>query len=321
MLLGGVLVAGSIGYAVLGLSPLDAVYQTVLSVTTVGYREVGTDDPSSAYRLFTIALVLFGVATAFFVFSAAMEGVVEGRIQQVFGRRRMTRDIARMTGHIVVCGGGRVGLELADEVTAAGREVVIVDVSSELALSRDMPVVVGDATSDDVLRRAGIERASVLVAALADDAQNVYVVLSGRALRPELLIVARAHAIDAEPKLVHAGADRVVNPQYIGGRRMATYALQPNVAEFLDVVMNSGDLEWKLEEIAIEEASALAGVTMSAADLRNRTGALVLALRDKEGHFRTNPGPDTVLQSDHVLIAMGTAEQLALLEAEADADP
>jgi len=318
LLLALVLVAGIIGYFILGLSPLDAVYQTVITVSTVGYREVGVEEPGTAYRIFTMCLVLVGVATALYVFSLAVEGLLAGYIQETLGRRRMTRDIARMSGHVIVCGGGRVGRELATEVLAAGRDVVVIDLAgTDIDLTEDIPVISGDATADHVLESAGLARASVLVAALSDDAQNVYVVLSGRSVSSELLIVARAHSIDAEPKLLRAGANRVVNPQFIGGRRMATYALQPNVAEFLDVVVHSGGLEWRLEEVVVGAGSALDSRSVAEADLRNRVGALVLALRDGTGTFRTNPGRETVLRAGDVLIAMGTDPQLKALEEEA----
>jgi voltage-gated potassium channel len=316
--LGGVIVAGTVGYILLGLSPLDALYQTAITITTVGYREVGSAGaPSAAYRVFTAVFAVVGVASAFFVFGLAVEALFEGRLEIILGRRRMTRDIAQMRDHIVVCGAGRVGRELVEEVRSVGRDVVVIDIAAaQLERLPGINVIEGDATDDDVLRMSGLERAKVLVAALSDDTQNVYVVLSARAMTTGLFIVARAHAVDAEPKLVRAGADRVVNPQFIGGRRMATYALQPHVAEFLDVVMHSGDVEWRLEELHVAEGSALDGRSLGDADLRNRTGALVLALRHGSGPFVTNPGRETVVCGGQVLIAMGTEDQLGALAAE-----
>ena len=163
------------------------------------------------------------------------------------------------------------------------------------------------------MARAGIAKASVLVAALNTDADNLYVTLSGRSVRADLVIIARARTEASEPKLTRAGANRVVNPQLIGGQRMAAFALQPHVAEFLDVVMHDGSLEFRLEEVSVIPGSSLAGRSLRDAHIRDRTGALVLALRDTAGRFTTNPPPETLIAPSQILIAIGTSEQLALL--------
>ena len=306
-----VIVTGTIGYTVLGFAVLDALYQTVTTITTVGFREV--EPFGRAEKLFTIVLVLAGVGTALYTFGVLLETLVEGRLTDHLGRRRMERRLSELRDHVIVCGWGRVGRTIADYVTGAGREVVVVDVRPDRIASAGGLTVQGDATDDAVLRAAGIERARTLVAALDTDAANLYVTLSGRALCPDLFIVARARVESAEPKLTQAGADRVVNPQHIGGARMAAFALQPHVAEFLDIVMHDGSLEFRLEEVAIPPSSAVAGASLRDSHLRDRTGAMVLAMRDVEGHFNTNPPPDTVIEPGHVLIAIGTAVQLKAL--------
>jgi voltage-gated potassium channel len=225
----------------------------------------------------------------------------------------MDKQIAGMTGHVVVCGWGRVGKAIARNVTGTGHEVVIVDRDPDRLADAGHPAVVGDATDDTVLRQAGIERCRALVAALDTDADNLYVTLSGRTLRPDLFIVARARLAASEEKLLRAGADRVVNPQAIGGARMAAFVLQPHVAEFLDVVMHDGSLEFRLEEVPVPDSSPLAGRSLRDARIRDRTGALVLALRDSSGAFTTNPPPETAIEAGQVLIAVGTAAQLAAL--------
>jgi voltage-gated potassium channel len=302
---------GTLGYWLLGFTPLDAAYQAVTTVATVGFREVvpfGT-----AEKVFTIFLVLGGVGTTLYALGVVLESLVEGRLLGSFGRRRMERRIEAMAGHVVVCGWGRVGRAVAATVAGHGGEVVVVDRDASRLDDVPFPYVVGDVTDDAVLFAAGADRARTLVAALDTDADNLFLTLSARALNPALFIVARARVATTEPKLAQAGADRVVNPQSIGGARMAAFALQPHVAEFLDVVMHDGSLEFRLEEVRLPEGSPLAGSTLRSAHLRDTTGALVLALREPDGRFTTNPGPDTPLCPGQVLIAIGTSAQLEAL--------
>jgi voltage-gated potassium channel len=225
----------------------------------------------------------------------------------------MERSIASVRDHVIVCGWGRVGRAIAGEVVEAGRPLVVVEQDEARLVDIAHPAVIGDATEDAILRRAGIERASALVAAVDSDADNSFIALSARAMRPDLFIVARSRGIDAEDKLRRAGADRVVNPQNIGGSRMAAFVLRPHVAEFLDVVMHERTLEFRLEEVAVTEASPIAGHTLRDSHLRDRTGALVLALRHPDGTFQTNPTPEVEIRPGHVIIAIGTATELAAL--------
>jgi voltage-gated potassium channel len=310
-----VVVAGTVGYVLFGFPLLDALYQTVTTVTTVGFREVRSFD--ARLKAFTIALILVGVGTALYTFGVLLEALVEGQLRDMFGRRRMDREIAKMSGHVIVCGWGRVGQSIASFVQASGHDVVVVDRDPERYEQVPYPRVLGDVTDDATLLAAGIERARVLVGALNTDADNLYMTLSGRALRPDLFIIARARTDSSEAKLLRAGADRIVNPQRIGGQRMAAFALQPHVAEFLDVVMHDGSLEFRLEEVAVPDGSPLAGSSIRDAHIRDRTGALVLALRDGDGVFTTNPPPETVIEPGQILIAIGTLSQLNALTAAA----
>lgn len=307
-----VMVGGTIGYVVLGFTLLDAVYQTVTTVTTVGFREV--QPLSSAGKIFTIVLIVFGVGTALYTLGVVIETVLEGQLPDVFGRRRMEHKITGMSDHVVVCGWGRVGKAVVRELAAQRAQTVIIDNDASRLDDAPGPVVLGDATEDDVLERAGLSRARALVAALQTDAGNLFVTLSGRALRPELFIVARVRLEENEDKLLRAGANRVVNPQSIGGARMAAFVLQPHVTEFLDVVMHERGIEFRLEEITVPEESPIAGSTIRDAHIRDRTGALVLALRDEAGSFATNPPPDTVIHAGEVIIAIGTQGDLDALE-------
>jgi voltage-gated potassium channel len=312
-LLAVVLVGGTVGYVVLGFGLLDAMYQTVTTVSTVGFKEV--QPLSTAGIVFTIVLILVGVGAALYCFSVLVETLIEGRLNDLLGRRRMERNIATLSDHVIVCGFGRVGRSITHEVSATGRPLVVVDVDEERLARCDHPVVHGDATDDAVLNAAGIERATALVAAVDGDAANSFITLSARAIKPDLFIVTRARSAASEEKLLRAGADRVVNPQHIGGSRMAAFVLRPNVAEFLDVVMHEHNLEFHLEELPIDTTSPIAGQTLRDAHIRDRSGALVLALRQSTGEFITNPDPDLTIDPGHVLIAIGTLPELSALAA------
>jgi voltage-gated potassium channel len=310
----GILVAGTIGYLILGFSPLDAVYQTVTTITTVGFREV--QPLGTAGKIFTIVLIIIGVGTALYAFGVILEALVEGHLRGHLEVRRMERQIARMSGHTIVCGWGRVGRAVGGHLAGLGAQVVVVDSSQErlATVPAGIRTLHGDVTSDDVLHAAGVMRAAALVAAIDTDAENVYVTLSARALRPDLVIVARARTEASEPKLLRAGATRVVNPQRIGGQRMAAAAQQPNVVEFLDVVMHDGSLEFRLEEVPVRAGSRLADHTLQEA---SAGGALVLALRGLDGTFVTNPSTQTPIEAGAILIAIGTEPQLAALRGAA----
>ncbi len=308
----GVFVVGTVGYIILGFSVLDAVYQTVTTVATVGFREVRPLD--DAGKVFTIVLILVGVGTALYTFSVVLETLLEGHLSRLFGRRRMERQIEAMHGHVIVCGWGRVGRAIGAELAAADAELVVVDLDATRLAESGLPALVGDATEDRVLEQAGLRRARALVAAVDNDAANLFVTLSARSLCPDLFIVARARIEETEEKLRRAGADRVVNPQSIGGARIAAFVLQPNVTEFLDVVMHDRGLQFRLEEVTVPAGSVIAGRTIRNAHLRDRTGALVLALREEDGSFNTNPSPDTTIEAGQVLIAIGTPEELTALE-------
>ncbi len=307
----GVFVAGTVGYWAFGFTVLDAMYQTITTITTVGFRELREFD--DAEKIFTMILIVIGVSTVLYSFTLVVQTVVEGQLRALVGRRRMDRQISQMSDHSIVCGWGRVGRAVALDLARAGHTVVIVDGDADRLEHVPYPTVVGDATQDDTLRAAGIDRATSLVAALDTDAANLFVTLSGRDLNPGLFIVARARSDESIPKLEHAGADRVVNPQELGAARMASFVASPNVAEFIDVVMHERDLDFRMQEYEIPPGSSLAGQTLRDADLRERSGALVLALRSPEGSFITNPRGDSILHPNDVVIAVGTEYDFARL--------
>ncbi|MBO0731175.1 MAG: potassium channel protein [Acidimicrobiaceae bacterium] len=309
--LAAVAVGGTVGYVGFGYGVLDAIFQTFDTVSTVGFGEIHPF--GTGQKIFTIVLILTGVGTVAYTFSVLLESLVEGYLADEFGRRRMERQIREMRGHVVLCGWGRVGTAIARYLRVGDTDVVVVDSSGERAATVGGPVVVGDATDEEILRAAGIERARVLITALNSDADNLYVTLTGRSMRPDLFIVSRTLSESAVPKLLQAGADRVVNPQDLGGARMAALAVQPHVAEFLDVVMHDGSLEFRLEEITLPHGSPLAGESLRSARVHAQTGVLVLALRHPGQGFETNPPPEASMGEGDVLVVMGSEVQIETL--------
>ena len=306
---------GTFGYHRLGLTVGEALYQTVITITTVGYEEIGT--VTDSYRVFTILLIMFGVGSALYTLSVLIESLFEGRLDDEIRRRRMQRQIDRLSGHVVLCGYGQVGRAIHRELAGAGRTVVVID-RADLDAEAPPNCVVGEATDDGVLASAGLERASTLVLALDTDVDNLYVALTARSMCPGLFIVARSNDSSAQPKLRQAGVDRVVNPHEIGGSRMAALVLEPDVVDFLGVAMHAEELSVRLAETTVTADGPFAGRTLAACEIDESTGATVLAVR-REGSFVTDPPDHFVLAADDVLIALGTREQLAELRASAGA--
>jgi voltage-gated potassium channel len=313
-----VLVAGTTGYMAFGYGALDAIFQTVITVTTVGYGEIHRFN--SGEKVFSIGLILVGVGTAAYTFSVLIESFIEGYLGGTYRRRKMDQQIAAMRNHVIVCGWGRVGRAIARNLHATLADVVVVDSDPARTATVGEAFVLGDATDEDVLRSAGIDRARVLITALNTDADNLYVTLTGRSMCPNLFIVSRAASEQAVAKLQQAGSNRVVNPQDLGGARMAALAVQPHVAEFLDVVMHDGSLEFRLEQVEVPSRSPLAGETLRSARVHDRTGTLVLAMREPGGTFRTNPPPTAEIVAGEVLIVIGDAGQVAALRSLASGE-
>ena len=286
---------------------------TVITISTVGYGEV---HPLSATgRIFTIILIAGGVGGALFVLSAFVEYLLEGRFRTTLGRRQMKTKIAKLKDHFILCGYGRVGEEIARTFSEEGAPFVIIDSRQDnfaMAETEGYLCLLGDATSDKVLIEAGIERARGLVAAVGSDADNTYITLSARGLRPDLFIEARANNKEAKTKLKRAGADRVVSPSSIGARRMAMLALRPAVADFIDTVTHRRGQELLMENIAIGDDSPLVGLTIKAIHRQVKTA--ILAISKKSGKLLANPPHDTTIEVGDRLIIMGTPEQLTALE-------
>jgi len=318
-LLIAILIVGSIGYMLLGLSFGDAIYQTVITVSTVGYREVGDID-RQFYKSFTIGLILLGTGTALYTIGMLLETLFEVQLDDQFRRQRMQRKIDQFEGHVIVCGFGQVGRAIVAEMHRAGRDVVVVDRTEPdpYDLPEVVPVVLGEATEDEVLASAGIARAETLVVALDSDADNLFVALTARTENSDLFIVARANSSRVVDKLMRVGVDRVVNPHEIGGSRMAAMVLQPDVTDFLDVVMHDGALEVRMAEIDVGPQSAFVGQTVGGIITADLAGTAVVAVK-RAGGFLTTPSPELMVESGDVLIVLGTGDHLHAMAASAEA--
>ncbi len=305
-----VLIVGSIGYMLLGLNFGDAVYQTVITVSTVGYREVGDVD-RQFYKAFTVGLILFGTGTVLYTIGVLLETIFEGQLDDQFRRQRMQRKIDQLEGHVIVCGYGQVGRSIVDEMHRAGRDVVVVD-REDLDLD-ELPdgilVVLGEATEDAVLVQAGIARAQTLVVALDSDADNLFVALTARTENESLFIISRANSSGVVEKLQRVGVDRVVNPHEIGGSRMAAMVSQPGVTDFLDVVMHDGALEVRMAEIEATPRSGFVGQTVSDVITADLAGTTIVAIR-RRGNFLTSPSAELRIEAADMLIVLGTDEHL-----------
>lgn len=306
-----VLVIGSGGYVLLGLRPFDAVYQTAITITTVGFGEVGSDQvEGDAYRAFTLVLVLVGASTTVYTLSVLLESIVEGSLNDGLRKRRMSRQIDRLDNHIIVAGWGRVGRAIARYVRRHGAEVVIVD--RDEADTGGLPQVVGDAHEDDTLLAAGIERASTLIAALDTDGANLALTLTARSLRDDLFVVARTAKQGNERKFFQAGANRVVCPHDIGGSRMGAVAMHPMVAEFLDEVLHDDGHDVRIVEVIVAADSPAINVALGELTAGGER-ALVIALRRADGRYVTNPRAGLLIGAHDVLIALGSEAETGAL--------
>ena len=309
----GVIVVGVVGYEIIeGWNFLDSIYMTVTTITTVGYNEV--HPLSDGGRIFSIFLMIGGVGGALYALSGIVGYIVEGNIGTVWERRKMQNKINNLKGHFILCGFGRVGEEIA---RAFKEEVpfIVIDNRPECIArleKSDYIYLEGDATRDDVLKSAGIERARGLIAAVGSDTDNTYITLSARGLRPDIYIEARASSTEAVTKLERSGANRVILPHAIGGNRMAMLALRPAVVDFIDNVIYSRGHEMRLENVDISENSKLLDLTIK--DVRDKTRVAVLAVQKKGHTLMPNPTGEESVEVGDKLIVIGTKVQLSSLE-------
>lgn len=316
VLLALVLVGGTGGYVIIeGWTVWDALYMTVTTVATVGFREV--HPLSTAGQAFTLVLIVVGVSTALYAFSAFAAVVVEGGWPKYVERWRYARMINQLSEHYVICGYGRIGSIVANEFKRQKTPFVIVDRNPERvaeANQRGHLAVEGDASREETLKQLGIDRARGLVAAVGTDAENVYAVLTARVMKSDLFIIARAEGEESISKLKKAGADRVISPYRIGAVQIAQTALRPAVVDFVEIATSSDNLELSIEQIHIEKESALAGRPLSDVIQRDIMNVVVVGIQHAHGRMEFNPLASTVLHGGDHLIVLGSSQTLKELE-------
>ena len=310
---------GTIGYSVIeGWSLWDSAFMTIITVSTVGYGYV--HPLSRVGEVCTAFVLLGGVATLYYTAFVLMALVVDGGLHRGFAQRRFNRMLDQLTNHFIICGYGRIGSTIAEEFRRQGVPYVVIDRDPEKVhgiIAGGGLAVEADASREEVLKRVGLDRARGFIAAVSTDAENVYAVLTARVLRPDIFIIARISSDDAESKLKRAGADRVISPYTLGAIQMAHTALRPAVVDFMRLATSSEHLDLSAEQIELAGHGTLVGKTIREAELRQRYGVMVVAIRRKEGHMEFNPPPEARLHGGDQLVLLGSAENLRLLDKEA----
>lgn len=311
---------GTAGYWYIeGWSLLDSLYMTVITLTTVGYEVV--EPLSKAGKAFTIVLALSGVsivfAVVFWTIGNAIEIAATEKMQYLMWRRRMEKEIRGVKDHYIICGYGRMGQAIAEEFRARNVPFVVIENNPEqlpkLVAGRTL-FVEGDASDESTLIAAGVERAKGLIAVAPTDADNTFIVLTAKGINPKLFVVARSIKVEDEPKLRRAGADRVMSPYILGGKRMAWSVLRPTVVDFLDSAMYRESLELEIGEIKVTESADFVNRTLRESGIRNRSGATVIAIKSRTGALISSPSPDVEIHEGDILVAVGTPQQLETLE-------
>ncbi len=310
------LAIGTVGFTVIDHYPVfDAFYMTLTTMTTVGYGEI--HPLSRAGRVFNSFLIMFGVTTILIAIGAMTQSIIELEFGDAIGRRRNKRMIDKLRDHYIICGYGRVGRGAAEELRHAGVPFVIVDIEPERverAIMAGLLAVAADSTRDDTLRLVGIENARGLVAALATDADNLFVLLSAKGLNPRIYVATRAAEEGADTKMRRAGADAVFAPYTITGHRLAQSLLRPHVVQFLDFTTNDIDKDIAIEQVRVAESSETVSKTIREMQLGHALGVIVLAIRHRDGQMVFNPAADTAVHGGDFLIVMGRQQNLRSLE-------
>ncbi len=309
--------AGTIFYVIIDPAAgwVNAFYMTIITLTTVGYGEIIDLSGSPAGRLFTALLILVGMGSVFYFLTTATAFILEGQLGHVFRRRQVEKTIASLSDHLIVCGSGGTAMYTAAELLAVEREIVIIcehpereeHVRKELP---EVPMVLGDPASDEILEAAGIKRAAGVVACTESDKENLVVTLSARQLNPSLRIVSRVSDIDSSEKIRRVGADAVVSPNFIGGLRLASELIRPTVVSFLDTMLRDRDANLRIDEVTLPPGSSAVGRVIGDLDLGKVSNALLVAYREASGQWRYNPPPESTLAEKSILILLGSPSEI-----------
>ncbi|MFH1729694.1 MAG: potassium channel protein [Pseudomonadota bacterium] len=307
-----VILVGVVGYTLIeGWSIFDSLYMTIISITTVGYGE--THNLSQYGRMFTLVLVLMGIGVIGYSVSKSVAFIVEGELSNIMKRRKMKKEIATLSNHFIVCGAGDTGVNVIKEFTKADFEFVIIDNDpqkiEQIENYEELYYIIDDAIKDSTLQAANIEKAKGLVAVLGNDKDNLFVVLTARELNPKLKIASRVIERSSERKMLIAGADEIVSPNFIGGMRLASLMIRPAVVNFLDEMLRDDRGNLRLEEVDIQAGSSIEKKDLSQSQIPQKTGLIVVALK-RGGNYSYNPKSDTILEENDKLIVMGDQDQV-----------
>jgi len=315
-----IIFGGTFGYMFLEKTTFwDGIYLTIITIATVGYGDMVPIYPAG--KVFTIFLVFAGAGLVMYTFGKITEVMVEGSLQKIFERRKMDKKIARLHDHYIICGFGRIGKVICEILEEAGRPFVVIERDEDELQEIDhlgYISIAGEASEDDILLAAGLERACGLIAVVSTDADNLYITLTARGLNPELFILARSSGSQGtRTKLLRAGASRVISPYYIGARRMAQLLLRPTVTDFIDLAMYAGELGLRLEEILVQETTSFANKNLMDSGIRKRFDVIVVATKREGGDMQFNPKPDTMILPGDIMIVLGQADQINALAKDA----
>lgn len=310
-----IIVLGTLGYVTIeGWGFFDALYMTIITLTTTGYSEV--HPLNTGGRIFTIIVLTSGFFATVVAVGALTHFLIEGQILELFGRRRMAKEIEGLKDHYIICGYGRIGKVIAQELSSKGVPFVIVDSSyekTEEIMKDGFIALQGNSVDENVLISAGIMRAKGLVACVSTPADNVYIVLTARDLKPDIFIMGRANDETSEKRLISAGADKVVSPYSIGGRRMANIILKPAVVEFIDIAVGRKDLMLAIEEVTVCKGSSFVGKSIIDSEIKKLYGIIIVAILKKGGKMIFNPDPTSIIDEGDIMVALGQDEGLKAL--------
>lgn len=310
-----ILITGTLGFVLVepdkGWNLLDSFYFTLITMTTIGFGEVHELSPNG--KIFTILIIIFGVGTSAYAISSSAQIILEGHLNHYFGRKRMSKLISKLSNHYIICGYGRIGSYICDELNMLNFPFIIIEGDKDKisqVIENDYIYIEGDATTDDVLIQAGIERAKAVIIVVGSDAASVFITLSARGLNKDIFIMARYEQANTGGKLIKAGANKAISPHLVSGGRMVQLLLKPYVSDFLDLATSHNMIELTFEEVKINEKSNFINKSLSDSKLRSKYGVIVVGIKDNEGNNIFNPPSDRILKEGDTLIVLGNFKEI-----------